>query len=166
MESDHDPAERAFHGRSGGEAMRIYLDLCAIQRPFDDAGQQRIRDETEALYRILQLIGGGVLELVGSFALELESDANPNPIKRGYTESVLELADERLEPTAEAQRRADGYNAMGLKAWDAMHLAIAVEAHVDFFCTCDDRLLRRAKRTDTGLTRAVSLLELMKEVDK
>jgi predicted nucleic acid-binding protein len=146
--------------------MGIYLDLCAIQRPFDDAGQQRIRDETEALYRALELIREGMLELVGSFALELESDANRDPIKRGYTESVLDLANERLEPSASVQRRADVYRTLGMKAWDATHLAIAVEAHVDFFCTCDDRLLRRAKAADTGLTRAVSMLELIEEVDK
>lgn len=146
--------------------MRIYLDLCTIQRPFDDAGQQRIRDEIKALFRIIKLVEIGVLELVVSYALEFECDANPNPVKREYAESVLSLTEERVQPTEAVQRRTSGYRALGLHMWDAAHLAAAVEARVDFFCTCDDRLLRRARTADTGLTRAVSLLELIEEVEK
>ena len=106
------------------------------------------------------------MELVGSFALEFESDASTDPIKRGYTRSVLDLAGGRVEPSTALQRRAEDYEAVGLKGWDAMHLAIAVEERADFFCTCDDRLLRRARSADTGLTRAVSLLELIEEVER
>lgn len=146
--------------------MRIYLDLCTIQRPFDDPSQRRIRDETEALYRILERVREGALELVGSFALDFESSASSDPVKRGYTSAVLDLANERLQPSAVAQRRADLYKAEGLQGWDAMHLAVAVEARVDFLCTCDDRFLRRARTADTGLTRAVSMLELIEEVDE
>lgn len=153
-------------GDGGGEGMRIYLDLCTIQRPFDDPGQRRIRDETAALYRIVERVREGRLELVGSFALEHESDASSDPIRRGYTEAVLNLAGERLQASAVVQRRADVYKAHGLKGWDATHLALAVEAGVDFICTCDDQFLRRARVADTGLTRAVSMLELIEEVDR
>jgi predicted nucleic acid-binding protein len=157
-------------GRGGGredQDMRIYLDLCAIQRPFDDdRTQRRIREEAEASMRVVRLIEQGTVELVTSFALDVESDASDDPLKRGYTESVLSLTGQRLEPSDALQRRTDEYKAQGLKTWDATHLAVAVEARVDFFCTCDDRLLRRAKAVDTGLTRAVSLLELIKEVEK
>lgn len=146
--------------------MRIYLDLCTIQRPFDGDSQRRVREETRALYRILDGVREGALTLVGSFALQFESDASSDPIRRGYTEAVLDLAEERLPLTAMAQRRADLYEEQGLKGWDAMHLALAVEARVDFLCTCDDRFLRRARVADTGLTRVVSMLELIEEVDK
>jgi predicted nucleic acid-binding protein len=146
--------------------MRVYLDLCTIQRPFDDPKQRRIRDETQALYRILERVRAGTLELVASFALDIEGSAGSDPVKRGYTLAVLDLADERLQLSAVVQRRADAYKEQGLKGWDAMHLAVAVEARVDFLCTCDDQFLRRARAVDTGLTRAVSMLELIEEVDK
>src|SRR5688572_2782671 len=115
--------------------MRIYLDVCAIQRPFDDDSQQQIRDETEALLRVIALVEKGAVDLVGSFALEFESDANPDPTKRDYTEMVLSLAAERVKPSATVQGRTGIYKAMGLGTWDAAHLAAAVEARVDFFCT-------------------------------
>ena len=51
-----------------------------------------------------------------------------------------------------------------MKPLDALHLSSAVETEADFFCTCDDRLLRRARAADTGRTRVVSPLELVTEV--
>ena len=146
--------------------MRIYLDVCAIQRQFDDARQERILHETEALLRVIKLVEQGVVDLIGSYALDFETEANPDAFKRGYTKRVLSLAEERVIPGAAVQRRTDEYRSLGLDVWDAAHLAAAVEAHADFFCTCDDKLLRRARKADTGLTRAVSLLELIKEVER
>jgi len=47
---------------------------------------------------------------------------------------------------------------------DAVHLALASTARVDFFATCDDRLLRKAE-TVTGLAcKVVSALGLVSEV--
>ena len=36
--------------------MRIYLDNCALNRPFDDRSQERIRLETEAIIVILSRV--------------------------------------------------------------------------------------------------------------
>ncbi|MBW3572192.1 MAG: nucleic acid-binding protein [Gemmatimonadetes bacterium] len=146
--------------------MRIYLDVCAIQRPFDDAVQERILRETEALLRVIKLVEQGVVDLVGSFALDIETEANPDAVKRAYMERVLSLAQQRVIPGAAVEQRTDAYRSLGLDTWDAAHLAAAVEARVDLFCTCDDKLLRRARKADTGLTRVVSLLELIEEVER
>ena len=48
-----------------------------------------------------------------------------------------------------------------MKPLDALHLAEA-----DFFCTCDDRLLKRARAAHTGQTRVVSPLELVMEISR
>jgi len=146
--------------------MRIYLDVCAIQRPFDDAIQQQILDETEALHKIVKLIEQNAIALVGSFALEYENAANEDEGKREFTEMVLLLARERVKPSPAVERRTSTFKALGMDTWDATHLAAAVEAGVDFFCTCDKKLLRRARKADTGLTRVVTLLELIEEVER
>lgn len=44
---------------------------------------------------------------------------------------------------------------------DALDLASAVEAGVEYFCTTDDRLLRKGKVADTKSTSVVSPLELV-----
>lgn len=42
--------------------MRIYLDNCCYNRPYDEQGQLRIRLETEAKLRIQHLMRIGVVE--------------------------------------------------------------------------------------------------------
>jgi len=48
---------------------------------------------------------------------------------------------------------------------DSLHLSSAIEAKADYFCTCDDRFLKRAKRLDTMPTEVFSPLELALEID-
>lgn len=153
-------------GRRGGVGMRIYLDLCTIQRLYDDEDQESIREEKDAMERILELIEYGQLELVSSFALEYESDASTDEKKRGFTEAVLRRASERIESSPGIQHRTLVYALGGLTTWEAAHLAVAVETGVEFFCTCDRKLLRRAREEDTGLTRVGSPLGLIEEVER
>ena len=67
-------------------------------------------------------------------------------------------------PKAKLRNEHGPYLEEGIKPVDALHLASAVEAKADYFCTCDDRFLKRAKAVDTGQTKVVSPLELITEV--
>jgi predicted nucleic acid-binding protein len=49
---------------------------------------------------------------------------------------------------------------------DALHLASAEAAQVDYFCTCDDRLLKKAKTVHDLKTVVVSPIELAEELEK
>jgi hypothetical protein len=44
--------------------VRVYLDNCCLNRPFDDQRQMRVRLEAEATLCIQEHIRRGVLELV------------------------------------------------------------------------------------------------------
>ena len=57
--------------------MKIYLDNCCFNRPFDDQSQIRIKLEAEAKLRIQADIQDGKFELVWSYILEAENMANP-----------------------------------------------------------------------------------------
>ncbi len=72
--------------------MRIYLDICSIQRPLDDQSQLRIRTETEAILGILDLCETGRLTLVSSAAHVIETEQNPYPDRKGHALNVLSLA--------------------------------------------------------------------------
>ena len=69
--------------------MKVYLDLCAIQRPLDTPYQVRIVLEAEAVLGILSICDAGQIELVSSEALEYETDQNPLPVRREHAYSVL-----------------------------------------------------------------------------
>ncbi|MCF7978331.1 MAG: hypothetical protein K9L82_09980 [Chromatiaceae bacterium] len=57
--------------------MRVYLDNCVFNRPFDTQRQIRIRLEAEAKLYLQQQIKHGNLELIWSYMLDLENEQNP-----------------------------------------------------------------------------------------
>ena len=57
--------------------MRVYLDNCCFNRPFDDQSQARIRLESEAKLEIQQRIKDRGIELAWSYVLDYENQANP-----------------------------------------------------------------------------------------
>ncbi len=54
--------------------MRVYLDNCCFNRPFDDQRQLRIRLEAEAKLRIQEVIREGGLQLAWSYVLFITTD--------------------------------------------------------------------------------------------
>jgi predicted nucleic acid-binding protein len=144
--------------------MRIYLYMCSIQRPLDTKTQPRIAVEAEAILGILTLCEAGQVELMTSDTLVFEVERNPHPVRKTYALEVLVKAKVSIHTDNQLEERARTFHAEGIKPLDALHLASAVEAKADYFCTCDDRFLKRAKAVDTGHTKVVSPLELIAEV--
>ena len=58
--------------------LRLYLDMCVYNRPFDDQGQPRIMLESRIFIMLLSMISEGRFDLINSFALEYENSKNPN----------------------------------------------------------------------------------------
>lgn len=105
--------------------------------------------EAEAVLSILEMCEQGNVALVSSDALVQENARNPLPERRIHGEFVLGKADEtiRLDETVVTLARAlqQQYH---VGAFDALHLALAKKGEVDYFVTCDDRLLQKAKKMD------------------
>ena len=57
--------------------MRVYLDNCAYNRPFDDQLNTLIHVETEAKLVIQQMIKDGKITLIWSDVLDYENKDNP-----------------------------------------------------------------------------------------
>ncbi len=144
--------------------MKIYLDMCSIQRPLDTKTHPRIAVEAEAVLGILTLCEDGEIEVMTSEALRFELARNPHPIRKTYALDVLAKATVSIETDTEIEEQARTFQAKGIKPMDALHLASAIVAKADYFCTCDDRFLKRAKTVDTRQTKVVSPIELFMEV--
>jgi predicted nucleic acid-binding protein len=146
--------------------MRIYLDCCCLQRPYDDQTQPRIRVETEAVFAILTGVQSGDVTLLGSEALEYELSRIPDAARRHEAMALLSLAAERLVITEDIELLSDLLEQDGIAAMDAVHLAVASCSGADFFVTCDDKLLRKS-RASTHLKRQVApLLGIIAEILK
>ena len=136
--------------------IRVYLDLCAIRRPLDTPSQVRIILEAEAVLGILSLCAAGLIELVSSEGLVYEAEQNPLPIRREHSYSVLAKAKTIINVTASVKERASQFLQHGINPLDAVHLASAEVSQVDYFCTCDEQLVRKARRIKVRPTCASS----------
>ena len=146
--------------------MRVYLDCCSLQRPLDDRSQPRIAVEAEAVLIVLAMCESGGVKILSSDALRFEIDLIPGKARKDNALAILQLAGELIEITMKIEALALKLGAEGLKPLDSLHLASASVAKADYFCTCDDRLLRKARGL-TGLdTKVVSPVELVMELDR
>lgn len=145
---------------------KIYLDTCSIQRPLDTLSQTRLRLEAEAILGVLAQVNTGNVELISSTVLELETRRNPLPIRREHGEQILAQATSIVIVDEQIEQRSRHFVQMGVKIMDALHLAAAEAARADYFCTCDDRFLRRAKTIAELQTRIVSPLELFEAIEE
>jgi predicted nucleic acid-binding protein len=124
--------------------MRLYFDTCSLQRPLDDRSHSRIVLEAEAMLALLSYCERGHADLIVSDMVVFESRNNPHPQKREFVTAILQQAHEQIALTDAIEQRATTFEQHGIKAVDALHLALAEAAQVDYFCTCDDRFYRRA----------------------
>jgi len=95
---------------------------------------------------ILQLVESGEATLVTSSVLEFENSRNPFPLRREWMEPCLSLATEHQQVNEAIERRAEELEKHGVSAIDALHVATAEFANIDFFIACDDRLLKKEKQ--------------------
>jgi len=145
--------------------MKIYLDNCSLQRPLDSKTQIRIILEAEAVLSILGWCETGILTLLASDVLTFEIERNPNLTRREYALEALGQAQQWVTLTEPIESRARFLQTFGLHPLDALHLASAEVAEADYFCTCDDKLLRRARKIKDLKIKVVSPLELIQEIE-
>jgi predicted nucleic acid-binding protein len=123
--------------------VRVYLDNCCLNRPFDDQRQMRVRLEAEAKLCIQEHIRSGTLELVWSYMLDFENAANPFEERRTTISGWRQYTTIDVEETALILQRANLLAGMGLKAKDALHIACGIAGECRYFVTTDDDLLKR-----------------------
>lgn len=124
----------------------VYLDVCCLNRPFDDQKQDRIRLETEAIIIILDKCTTGNWQLVTSNAIETEIAKISNRENLKQIIEILSIATTRILVNETIVARTLQLNKLGFSAYDAAHIASAEEANADILLTTDDRLLKRSLR--------------------
>jgi predicted nucleic acid-binding protein len=147
--------------------MKIYLDTCCLNRPFDDQNQLRVRLEAEAVTLVLERLHQHKWEWVGSEILVSELEQTKDDERRerllllsGQVHEVVEM-DERI------LTRAEKLEASGYDSYDAIHLASAERAKVDVFLTTDDNLLKVANQNKKAFSfMVVNPVKWLEEVLK
>lgn len=125
--------------------MKIYMDNCCYNRPYDDQTHIRIHLETEAKLHIQDMVKKGNIDLVTSFMLEYENGKNRFSHKRKAINDFMSANESYyvgIEKEEEAKLIAGHIMESGVKSADALHVACAILAGSDYFITTDDRLLK------------------------
>ena len=113
--------------------MRIYFDMCSLQRPLDDKTQLRVLVEAQAVLGVLALCESGVVDLIASDALVFETDANPDAVRRDFVAQAIAKATQFIKTDVQLKARAQMFVDAGIKPLDALHLASAIQAQADSF---------------------------------
>lgn len=130
----------------------LYLDVCTLCRPFDDQQQMRIRLETDSVFLILRHIEKGLYRAVVSPVHLREVVAIKGTEERLEIEELLRRFDATslVCDLGKTRTRAEMLSAAGFGIADSAHVAFA-EQTADFFITCDDKLLKRCKKSDLNI---------------
>ena len=142
--------------------MKIYLDNCCFNRPFDDQSQLRILLESEAKLRIQENIRSGTFKLVWSYILDYENSKNPFRERREQIIKWRAYSNEDIEESAQILNIAIMIMQHGIKNIDSLHLACAIKANADYFLTTDDGVIKKA--TYIQNIKIIDPIDFIKEV--
>lgn len=144
--------------------LKIYLDNCVFNRPFDNQSQIRIKLETEAKFYIQDQIKQQHIVLAWSYILELENARNPFLERRRAIFKWQSLAEIDISETESVLQKAHSVQALGLKSKDALHIACAVAAGADYFITTDDLIVKKLRDfSELKVVDPITFIDCMEE---
>ncbi len=143
--------------------MKIYLDNCCYNRPYDDQSHLTISIEAQAKLQIQALVKAQKLQLASSFILDYENSCNPytdrkSAITKFLNENVLDyVGSDKSDLIA---TNAKKIMATGVKMKDACHIACAELMNCDYLLSTDKRMLKY-KSNSTKLLNPIEFLNLI-----
>jgi len=124
--------------------IKIYMDNCTYNRPFDDQTQIKITLETVAKQHIQRLVIERSIDLVYSYINRFENDKNPHSANKKSINEFFKKANIYIDGSysINIEKRAITIKESGLKTVDAFHISCAIESKCDYFITTDKPLLK------------------------
>lgn len=141
--------------------MRLYLDNCCFNRPFDDQTQLKINLESQAKLAVQNMILKKEHSLIWSYMLEYENSQNPFEIRKDSIIKWKELADICIEENENILSVAEALLTKGVKPKDAIHIACAAEAKCDYFLTTDIGILKK----NIDIVKVVNPIDFIRETE-
>ena len=126
--------------------MRIYLDVCSLNRPFDDHTQDRVRLESEAVLTILSRSQTESWILLGSEIIDIEISKIPDDDRMQKVSLLSSISQSYIIADEDTEKRAIELEELGFKSFDALHIACAEKGNAGVLLTTDDDLLRKASQ--------------------
>lgn len=143
--------------------MKLYLDNCCYNRPYDTQTEFKVSMETRAKLHIQDEIRNGKYELVGSYMLEYENDKNPDIMRRTSIKSFQEeFCTEFVSRQNEGplQGKINEIMEYNIQFKDATHAACAIFSGCDYLLTTDIKFQRRYKGKEIKIINPIDFIQL------
>ncbi|SLM32106.1 conserved hypothetical protein [Desulfamplus magnetovallimortis] len=131
--------------------MKIYFDVCCLNRPYDDQTQDRIHLETEAIMTILKHIELKEWYWISSGVVNYEISKISDEEKKCRLQSLVRWATEFVSVEQDTYNKAKEIQQLEIKAYDALHIACAEQGDADIFLSTDDKLIKASKRNKEAI---------------
>jgi predicted nucleic acid-binding protein len=144
--------------------MRIYLDNCCFNRPYDDQNQMKVYFETEAKLYIQEQIKLGKFQLVWSYILDFENYQNQDMNKRELISDWINFSVEDIEENEDIIKSSNELKKIGFDFYDSLHLACAIYAKCEYFMTTDNKILK--KRDQINSIKVINPIDFIRELEE
>lgn len=126
--------------------MRVYLDVCCLNRPFDDQGDEKIRLEAEAVALVIRRFRRGGWIWLSSPAVRYEVERTPDSQRRALLSAMIAEIREEIPLSSSVVGHARQLKEVGFHRLDVLHLTFGISGRADVFLTTDDRLMKKARK--------------------
>lgn len=128
--------------------IKIYLDNCCFNRPYDDQSYISIKFESEAKIAIQEKIKKNEIDLCWSYILDIENNNNPFIERKLEIEKWKSIAAFDTEENEAILSNMKNLIEFGLKPLDSLHISCAIELKCDYFLTVDKGILKKSDKID------------------
>jgi len=125
-------------------SIRLYLDNCCFNRPYDDQSILKNYLESEAKIHIQEEILQKNHELAWSYMMDYEISFNPFSDRKNQIIKWKNIAMVDIEESEKIIAMANEIIRKNIKPKDSLHLACSIEAECDYFITTDGGILNKS----------------------
>jgi len=145
--------------------MRLYLDHCTFNRPFDKQGSIKVQLEISAKLHIQEQIKQEKYDLVWSYMSDLENSKNPNIENKKSIQIWEDIAKYRCKSSKTILEIGKKIEEKGIRVKDALHIASAIESKCEYFITTDYGLLNK-NIEEIKIINPIDFVREMEEVNE
>lgn len=144
--------------------LKLYLDNCCYNRPFDDLRQEKNNLEAQAIKLIIDKYWKDEFEIYTSDALVIEMNSIKDQIKKA---KVLEVYNKlnliNIPFSNNIIKRASELRQYNIKNMDSLHIAYAESSNIDYFITTDKLLINASSRANLNV-KVINPISFIMEV--
>jgi len=147
--------------------IKVYLDNCCYNRPFDDFNIEKNEIEANAKMFIQSLAKYKSISLYYSFMSQIEIDDSPYEERKSCILSFVEenavgfIGKKRFN---EIEALSSEIMQTGIKKKDATHLACSIIADCDYFITTDKRVMNH-KTDRIKIVNPIDFIKIWSEIE-